>query len=365
MSEQTEKHFDVIICGAGPAGATCALALADSGLKIAVIEKSLFPRDKICGDAVAAYVPKVLNTLHPKYKDAINGFERKVSVDTCRVVAPNKKIIDLTFSEHGFISTRMDFDNFLFELAAAEKNITFFLEHTIKEVSIDETKGEVSVFANDTLFKAKIAVGCDGAQSLISKKLTENKQDPDHTSAAVRAYFKNVKGIPAKTFELHFMKNLPGGYFWIFPIRENRANVGVGVLSSVISKNKMNLRELMKDIIEDDPTVKERFADAEMIGKIEGFGLPLGSRKITISGNRFMLCGDAAALIDPITGEGIGQAMISGRYAGWQIKKCFMENNFSAPFMKQYDKAVYDKLWSSHRKSRLFRKLILNRDWLF
>ena len=78
-----------------------------------------------------------------------------------------------------------------------------------------------------------------------------------------------------------------------------------------------------------------------------------------------MLCGDAASLIDPATGEGIGQSMISGRYAGWQAIKCFEQNNFSASFMKQYNKQLYDKLWSTSRKSYLIQRYIFNKQWLF
>ena len=78
-----------------------------------------------------------------------------------------------------------------------------------------------------------------------------------------------------------------------------------------------------------------------------------------------MLAGDAASLIDPATGEGIGQSMISGRYAGWQAIKCFEANNFSADFMKQYDKQLYDKVWSTSRKSYLLQRHFLNRQWLF
>ena len=77
------KEFDVIICGAGPAGSTCALALAQSKLKVAVIDKASFPRNKVCGDAVAAYVPKILNSIHPKYGEALHEFKDKTIVNTC------------------------------------------------------------------------------------------------------------------------------------------------------------------------------------------------------------------------------------------------------------------------------------------
>ena len=157
--EQTVVDFDVIICGAGPAGSTCALALADSGLRVAVIEKSSFPRDKVCGDAVAAYIPKVLGTLHTKFKDALSTFNEKVVVNNCRIVAPNTNSFDITYSESGFISTRVSWDNYLFELASAEKNVTFFLNQAITDVSIDKVKSEITVQTDTRLFKGKIVNG--------------------------------------------------------------------------------------------------------------------------------------------------------------------------------------------------------------
>ena len=87
-------------------------------------------------------------------------------------------------------------------------------------------------------------------------------------------------------------------------------------------------------IIERDPFLSPRFSDAEMTGEIRGHLLPLLTSKIPISGDRFMLCGDAASLVNPATGSGIGQAMQSGRFAGWQALKCFEKNDFSAGFMK-------------------------------
>src|SRR5688572_15285085 len=150
MSGTGTKEFDVIICGAGPAGTTCALTLADSGLRVAVLEKNSFPRDKTCGDAVAAYVPKVLATINSSLTRSLEEFTEKLPVNTCRLVAPNQKAFDLRFSQTGFISRRMDWDNFLFEKASAQNNTTFFLNHTISDVSINSD--EVTVMANNTKF---------------------------------------------------------------------------------------------------------------------------------------------------------------------------------------------------------------------
>lgn len=357
------KKYDIVICGAGPAGSTCALALGKSGLKVAIIDKNTFPRDKICGDAVAAYVPKVLNTIDPKYVKLLEEYSHKEFVNTCRIVAPNGTPLDLTFSEFGFISPRLSFDNFLFEQVKQLSNVDVYTDTAIEDVSVSETGARV-VCANDLEIEAQLVIGCDGAQGITSKKLTDTKIDLKHYSGAVRAYYKNVTGIPNETFELHFLEHLLPGYLWIFPLPNNTANVGLGMLSEAVSKRKINLRSELEKAIKETPYLAERFKNAEPLTDIRGYGLPLGSRKVTISGHRFMLCGDAAALIDPVSGEGIGQATVSGRYAGWQAIKCFANNNFSASFMKQYDKTVYDKLWKDHQKRYWVQRLINDRPRL-
>src|SRR5258708_9665738 len=113
MFDAGAKEFEVIMCGAGAAGCTCALSLADSGLRVAVLEKNSFPRDKTCGDAVAAYVPKVLATINSSLTRSLGDFTEKINVNTCRLVAPNQKAFDLRFSETGFISRRIDWNIFV------------------------------------------------------------------------------------------------------------------------------------------------------------------------------------------------------------------------------------------------------------
>ena len=170
----TREYFDVVICGAGPAGSTCALALGNSGLKVALVDKSRFPRDKICGDAVAAYVPKVLSALNPKYADALRKFTDKQEVNSVRIVAPNQKVLDIKFHENGFISTRLNLDNFLFEQACQFSQVKVFLDTPITNVETHEHGVTVSAGEN-IRFESQLVIGCDGAQSMVNKKLTNTK----------------------------------------------------------------------------------------------------------------------------------------------------------------------------------------------
>jgi geranylgeranyl reductase family protein len=351
------SDFDVIISGAGPAGCTAALALGSSGVTVALIEKDKFPRDKVCGDAIPPYVLKVLNTINPAHAFAFKALTEKKEADVCRFTAPNGKSIDLKFSENGFVCKRLIFDSFLFELVSKLQNVTVFQGSAVSDISV--TGNGVTVFAGDNIkLKSRLVIGCDGPNSIIRKNLAETKINSREGSVAIRAYFKNVKNTPAETLEFHFLRNFLPGYFWIFPLPDNQYNVGLGMPSKIISEKKLNLRNEMLRIIDSDPVLIERFSESEMIGEIKGHFLPLFNRKIPISGNRFMLCGDAASLVNPATGAGIGQAMQSGRFAGWHAMKCFDKNDFTAAFMKSYDKTVYDKMWKENHRYFMLREFV-------
>ena len=129
------------------------------------------------------------------------------------------------------------------------------------------------------------------------------------------------------------------------------------MLSESLSKKKVNLREAMLKAIAENPTIKNRFENAELVGKIAGWGLPLGSKKRKISGNNFLLCGDAASLIDPFTGEGISNAMYCGMMAAEIAKDSLEQNRFDENFLKQYDENIYNRLWSELKLSHTLQKL--------
>lgn len=355
--------YDIVISGAGPSGTACALALKNSGLKVAVIEKDSFPRDKVCGDAIPTTARKVLQSLSDSYLEKLESFPKKLKISGCRVVAPNLQFCDVHFKLGGYTATRIDFDNFMYNLAKDNSGADFYTNESVSSVAVYKDHVEIKT-SNGKTFQSKIAIGCDGAHSVLNKMLTPTKMDPMHHSGAVRAYYRNIAGTDPGLMEIHFLKDFLPGYFWIFPLRDNMANVGFGVLTKTASEGKMNLRKSLEEIVLNSPVLKERFLNANLIGEIKGFGLPLGSRKVVMSGNRFMLSGDAASLIDPATGEGIGNAMLSGKLAATMAISCFKENNFTASFMKSYDDTVYEKLWNDLRNKYYIQRIINNRQWM-
>ena len=353
--------YDVIICGAGPAGLTASLVLGRAGLKVALIDKEEFPGKKVCGDAIAAYVPKVLGGISPEFTSALEICEQKIEVNKCRIVAPSGKLLDLKYSESGLICRRSVFDRLLLDIVIQQPGVTVMCGTKVTKMKADAQ--QVAVNASDgSIFSGSLVLGCDGAGSITGRNLAGNKTDLRHCSAAVRAYYKDVKDTPESTFELHFLKDILPGYFWIFPLPDGHSNVGLGVPSEMIANKNINLIKRLAQITESEPGIKERFTGAELAGPPETGLLPLGSRKVRVSGDRFMLCGDAASLTDPATGEGVGPAILSGRYAGWQALRCFEKNDFSAGFMKGYDKELYAKFWRHNRRRFLIRKAVITKS---
>lgn len=351
--------YDAAICGAGPAGCSAALALGKSGFKVVLIEKDHFPREKPCGDALPAYVPKVLESIDPSFAEAFLGIAEKNNINTCRVSSPSRKIVDIRFRENGYVIRRSVFDNFMAGLAGSLSNVEIRQGVAVTGIHID--KNLVTVTAgNNFELKARLLIGCDGARSIAAAELIKGKPGEGITSVAVRGYFRNVKGLTPGTIEIHFMKNLLPGYFWIFPLDENTCNAGLGVMAS--DSRRINLRKELYRIMNEEPDMRERFAGSEPEGDLKGHILPLFTGKKIISGYRFMLCGDAASTVNPATGAGAGQAMQTGRYAGWQAAKCLLKDDFSEDFMRSYDRTVHEKLWVENRKYLFILEHILRHE---
>jgi len=358
----TDKNFDVIIVGAGPSGSATAIKLADSGLKVALLDKATFPRDKTCGDALSVDVINQLPMMSQKLVPAFAAMKNKIPSYGVKIFSPNHNHIDIPFiykneKSCGFISPRISFDNLLFQHAKSFPHIHVVENCNVSGVEVKNDK--VTVQSNQGIFTGEIVIGADGAHSIVSRFLGDIKVEKQHYSAGLRVYYENVTSFHEDNYiELHFFKDILPGYLWIFPLADNKANIGIGMLSSTVSKKKVNLKETLTTLLKTHPHLVERFKDAKPLETIKGYGLPLGSKKRNLSGERFLLAGDAAALIDPFSGEGIANAIRSGRVSAEHILKCFKEKNFSAAFNKEYDKEIYRRMWNEFKISRTLQNLV-------
>ena len=363
----------IVIVGAGPAGATAALFLAKSGIPSVLIEKGTFPRDKICGDACSGKVAWVLRKLSIDAAEAVFAHPTSLPSWGIKFFGSENNELKVPFkldynsnsdTAPGFISKRVDFDNQLIEWVRKEPLITLVEDLAI---TYSRRQGARICLGNEKLnvhYQADLVLAADGAYSKIAKDIMR-LSIPDHkNSLGLRAYFHGVEGLDEEGFiELHFLKDLLPGYFWIFPLPNGEANVGLGIRADIRKKKRLNLKALFTDLIENHPVIAPRFKHARLNGDIQLHGLPLGGHS-QISADNLILLGDAAALIDPFTGEGIGNAMISGMLAAEVIAENYPNSDFTGQKLSTYDNLVYRRLGSELKLSQTMQNLTAY-PWLF
>ena len=373
MTNQQTTNIDTKVCiiGAGPGGAAAALKLDRLGIPCVLVDKAVFPRDKVCGDALSGKVIYGLNRIDKQI--AIDLFEKtsiRVGCWGIKFVFPNTKELDITVPDlaskdlktakpEAFISKRIDFDNFLIEEVRQSSLIDLREGVDVQHFEREDSQWIIKNKTGDLVIKADLLLDASGALSRFSRDVANIKKEDKHFAGGIRAYYKNVKGFTDYNFiEIYFEKELTPGYLWIFPLPNGYANVGLGMRTDHISKGKVNLKQVLEDTLKNNPRFKHRFEDAVLDGKIVGFPLPLGSKKRAISGEGYLLIGDAAALIDPLTGEGIGNAIVSGKIAGEVVAEAMERQAFDAAFLSRYDKAVYKKLWRELKISYQLQRMM-------
>ena len=155
------------------------------------------------------------------------------------------------------------------------------------------------------------------------------------------------------------------GYFWIFPLENGIANVGVGMMMEDVKKHGTDLGRAMDDVIRNNPLFKERFANAKMVSPLKAWQLPFGSKKRKVHAEHVLLVGDAAGLIDPFSGEGVGNAMLSGKIAAEVAYEALVAGDTSEHFLSRYEERLWSAVWNelstSYKMQRIGRlEFLLN-----
>lgn len=340
-SSDETTEFDVIVIGGGPSGSSTTTFLSKAGKKVLLLDKQKFPRDKTCGDGISGRSVRMLTEMgvYPEFKNVEHLDMYGVTFSSPNgTVAPVSSPKKENGSPPGFVCRREVFDNVLFQNAKklATRTIEGFVANDLvmEGSKVVGVKGLVN--GKEQVFKAKVVVGADGAGGMTSRKLNAYHNEEDHLCAGIRCYYENVGGM-IDQIELHFVKEALPGYFWIFPLPNGKANVGIGMVVTDMKKKKVNLQKVMFDIIENNPTFKDRFKNAKRTTEVKSWLLPFASKRVKMSGDGYLLVGDAASLIDPFTGEGIGNALTSGRAASAAIVEALNKNDFSASSLKKYE----------------------------
>ena len=354
--------YDLIIVGAGPAGTTAALYAERNNLNCIVVDKAIFPRDKICGDALSGKSVRIFDELNlTKEIEKLEGSE----INRITFGGPNHKHFDVhlkgnkknNYITKGFVIPRKVFDYFLFKKA---KEVTEILEgFKVKDLIYKNGKPAgikgVNRKGDEQIIEAPIILGCDGAHSIISRKLDAYKKDMEHTAVAIRCYYEGVEGL-SNQIELHYISEVKPGYFWLFPAGGNKANIGIGLSKNDAKKEDRTLTNIMEDVTQSQ-YFKDRFSNAKPLEKPKGWNLPMGSIHRKNYGDGYMLLGDAAGLVDPFTGEGIGNAMVAAKYAISTAKKAKDKGDYSKNVLGEYDQLLWGEIGKELRTSTKLQSL--------
>ena len=352
----------MIIVGAGPAGSTAALYAHRLGLNCILLDKAVFPRDKICGDALSGKSVRLMRELN-----LLEGVEELEGSEINRITfgSPSHSQFDVhlkgnknnDYITKGYVVPRKIFDNFLFKKAdeLTETRQGFTVNDIIYENdNISGVKG-TNIEGKEEILNAPIIMGCDGANSIIARKLGLYEMDMENTAVAIRCYYEGVEGL-SNQIELHYVSEVKPGYFWLFPAGNGKANIGIGLSKNDAKKEDRTLRQIMDEIVQSD-YFRSRFGNARPLEKPVGWNLPLGRIQRKNHGNGFMLLGDAAGLVDPFTGEGIGNAMVAAKHAMQVASKAKNHKDYSERSFSEYDQLLWDDIGGELRTSTKLQSL--------
>jgi menaquinone-9 beta-reductase len=303
-------HFDALVVGSGPAGSIAATVLARGGARVALVDKAKFPRDKACGDLVGPRGVELLSDLGITIPGALK-------VDDMIVVGPTARRVRLpcypghTYPGHGFALRRVDFDAALRD-AAVDAGAEAFIDRATDPLWGD---GGLEGFAlsSGTEVRADIVIGADGASSRVAT--AANLVDTSRVlwGFAVRGYVEEAVDLPYIVLWEHAPWRAFPGYGWLFPGPDGRGNVGLGL-------GTLSSRAGAATAARELPAFVRALCELGLLqgaspASTLGGWLKLGMVGTNPARGRVLLTGDAAGLVNPLQGEGISQAMASGRAA--------------------------------------------------
>jgi len=283
------------VVGGGPAGAACAAAVRRTrpDADVLVLDRADFPRDKVCGDGIAPEALDVLAGLDLDVAALTEGFP---PVPRLRLQGPRGTTVERTTHRPSLVVPRAELDGRL--LAQVLASGVRFQRHTVRSIAVHPDHVAV-----DDRFRAAVLVGADGAESVVRRALGVPPNAPDRLAVAIRGYAPVLPGLDGVQVVTTTERRWPA-YAWSFPIGGGRANVGYGELVS----GRVTRAELVAGL--------QRLLPGVQPTGLRAHRLPLSTGHPRTPDGRVLLAGDARSLINPLTGEGIFYAVLSGALAG-------------------------------------------------
>src|SRR6202047_3492398 len=355
---------DVIIAGAGPAGAAAAGHLARSGASGVLLDRVTFPRDKVCGDFVG---PSALVELDSLGISRMDGYARTNIARRAALYIDGEELISRPFPEvdgmppYGRVVPRLALDNFIVDAArrAGARVMEGYSLASFK-AGRDAVAVEAARSNGHLALRCRLLIGADGSSSTVARLMRGSAPPRRDRFIASRAYFANVEGAHDQ-LDLYFDRSCYPGFYWLFPTGNGEANVGLGLALEPWPAHNLTPAVMLRRLVRDDAALAARLRNARLRGKIVGWPLMTYNHQLPIVSDRVMLIGDAASLINPLNGEGIQYALLSARWAAEALAPCLRDDDFSARALAPFAARVESEMRYDMALARLIVQLISNR----
>ena len=359
---------DVIVVGAGPAGATTAFYLAQSGLDVLLLEKSRFPREKVCGDGLTPRAVKSLIGMGISVSEQ-DGWVRNKGL---RVIGAGQRL-ELAWPElssypgFGLVRTRHDLDEALAR-RAQQAGARLIEGITVTGPVRHERTGRITgVVARpdggeDRRYSARVVVAADGNSSRLSVSMGLRKRDDRPLGVAVRTYYKSPRhndDYLESWLDLWDGDRLLPGYGWIFGMGDGTSNIGLGLLNTSAAFGHTDYHALLRKWLKAMPA-EWGFTEENRTAPIRGAALPMGFNRTPHYHQGLLLAGDAGGLVNPFNGEGIAYAMESGEILARTITQALARGRGTETerVLAGYPHALSQEYGGYYTLGRVFVKLI-------
>ena len=371
----SDTEADVIVVGAGPGGSATAYHLARHGVRVLLLEKTTFPREKVCGDGLTPRAVKQLIKLGVDTSPEAGWLHNR----GLRVIGGGLRLEldwpDLaSFPNYGLVRTRLDFDDLLASRAVAAGAVLHTNTNVVGPV-LDTTGRAIGVTAEigpdkePATFHAPLVIAADGVSGRFPLAMGLAKREDRPLGVAVRRYYRSpvrhLDDYLESWLELRSReggdKLLPG-YGWIFGMGDGRVNVGLGVLNSSAAFGKTNYRRMLTDWLGSTPPDWGLADEANADGPILGAALPMGFNRVPHYTRGVLLVGDSGGMVNPFNGEGIAYAMESGELAA-EVAVQALARSAGADrerALAQYPAELKTRFGGYYRLGNVFVKLIGN-----
>jgi geranylgeranyl reductase family protein len=351
------ERTEVAVVGGGPAGAAAAIRLARQGREVVLVDKATFPRDKICGDGLTAGALRILEELGLDPR-AVASWQH---VDDVVVRSPSGR--EVTFplprgqGSYAVVARRADLDSALLDVARAA-GVKVHDGHACTGAREEADRVELEVEGLGSL-SARYAIGADGMWSPLRKHLGVAVPGYRGEWHAFRQYFTEVGPRAATDLYVWFEPDLLPGYAWSFPLPSGGANVGFGIQRDGGKVARVqDMKALWPDLLARPHIAAVLGASARPESPHRAWPIPARVDDVALTTARTLFVGDAAAATDPMTGEGIGQALLTGLLAADAIGAGGLD---AARVRATYERHVTDALVADHRLSVLLVRALRHR----